>query len=274
MMERNPERLKEIAKEIRKQSLIMTNKAGSGHPGGSLSCAEILSVLFFYAMRFDSKNPKWADRDRFIMSKGHATPGLYSAMAEAGFFPKEELATYRQLNSRLSGHAATSTPGVEICTGSLGQGLSVGNGIALAGKLDAKNYKVFVILGDGELQEGEIWEAAKSAAHYRLDNVIAIVDRNGLQQNGPTEKLMHLEPLADKFMAFGWHTIEVDGHNVRELMNAFDLASNIKGKPKMIIAKTVKGKGVSFMENVSGWHGKAPNAEQLQQALAEVEAMS
>ncbi|MBI2142446.1 transketolase [Candidatus Woesearchaeota archaeon] len=270
---KSTEELKAIAKEIRRQSLIMTNRANSGHPGGSLSCAEIMAVLFFRQMRYDARNPKWADRERFVMSKGHATPALYAAMAEAGFFPKEELKTYRQLNSRLQGHSSVYTPGIEICTGSLGQGLSVGNGMALAAKLDNKEYKVYVIMGDGELQEGEVWEAAKSAAHYRLDNVTAIVDRNGLQQNGPTEKLMRIEPLADKFMAFGWHTIEVDGHNVNELINAFELAGSIKGKPKAIIAKTVKGKGVSFMENVSAWHGKAPNEEQLKQALEEVEAM-
>ncbi len=272
-MQANVENLNAIAKEIRIQSLLMTNRAGSGHPGGSLSCAEILSVLFFYKMRYKPNDPKWAERDRFVMSKGHATPALYAAMAEAGFFPKEELVTYRCLNSRLQGHASIYTPGIDICTGSLGQGLSVGDGMAIAGKLDKKDYNVYVLMGDGELQEGQVWEAAKSAAHYKLDNVIAIVDRNGLQQNGPTEKLMHLEPLAEKFMAFGWHSIEVDGHNVQELMNALDLATNIKGKPKVIIARTIKGKGVSFMENVSSWHGKAPNDEQLKQALAEVEAM-
>ncbi|MBI3034558.1 transketolase [Candidatus Woesearchaeota archaeon] len=271
-MEKSADKLSMIANEIRKQSLIMINRAGSGHPGGSLSCAEILSVLFFYQMRYDTRNLKWDGRDRFVMSKGHATPGLYAAMAEAGFFPREELVTYRQLNSRLQGHASIYTPGVEICTGSLGQGLSVGNGMALAGKLDSKAYNVYVILGDGELQEGQVWEAAKSASHYKLDNVIAIVDRNGLQQNGPTEKLMGIEPLTDKFEAFGWHAIEIDGHNVRELMNAFDLAVKIRGKPKVIIAKTIKGKGVSFMEGVSSWHGKAPNAEQLKLALAEIEA--
>ena len=270
-MQRDPKRLREIAKELRRQSLIMTNRAGSGHPGGSLSAAEIMATLFFYAMKYDSKNPKWDGRDKFVMSKGHATPVLYAVMAEAGFFPKEELETYRKLDSRLQGHASVYTPGIEINTGSLGQGLSIGNGMALAAKLDGKDTHVFVIMGDGELQEGQVWEAAKSAAHYKLDNVIAIVDRNGLQQNGPTEKLMHIEPLADKFTAFGWHTIEVNGHDVNELMNAFDLAMKFKSKPKVIIAKTVKGKGVSFMENVSGWHGKAPNDEQLKAALAEVE---
>ena len=265
--------LKKIAKEIRKQSLIMINMAGSGHPGGSLSCADILSVLFMHQMKFDSKNPKWPDRDRFVMSKGHATPGLYAAMAEAGFFPKDELKTYRQLNSRLQGHASIYTPGIEICTGSLGQGLSVGDGIALAARLDGKKYNVYVILGDGELQEGQNWEAAKSAAHYNVDNLIAIVDRNGLQQNGPTEKLMRIEPLADKFRAFGWHVVDCDGHDVESLMSAFEEVSKVSGKPKVIIARTVKGKGVSFMENVSSWHGKAPDAEQLKKALAEVEAM-
>lgn len=238
-----------------------------------MSAAEILSVLFFRQMKFDAKNPKWPDRDRFVMSKGHATPALYAAMAEAGFFPKEDLKTYRQLNSRLQGHSSIYTPGIDVCTGSLGQGLSVGNGMALAGKLDGKPYDVYVVMGDGELQEGQVWEAARSAAHYRLDNVIAIVDRNGLQQNGPTEKLMRIEPVAEKFAAFGWYTSEVDGHDVQELCNAFDLALTIRGRPKVVIARTVKGKGVSFMENVSSWHGKAPNAEQLRQALAEVEAM-
>lgn len=270
---RTPEELRAFAKEIRLQSLLMANRAGSGHPGGSLSAAEILSVLFFRQMKFDAKNPKWPDRDRFVMSKGHATPALYAAMAEAGFFPKEDLKTYRQLNSRLQGHSSIYTPGIDVCTGSLGQGLSVGNGMALAGKLDGKPYDVYVVMGDGELQEGQVWEAARSAAHYRLDNVIAIVDRNGLQQNGPTEKLMRIEPVAEKFAAFGWHTSEVDGHDVQELCNAFDLALTIRGRPKVVIARTVKGKGVSFMENVSSWHGKAPNAEQLRQALAEVEAM-
>ncbi|MBI2133292.1 transketolase [Candidatus Woesearchaeota archaeon] len=266
------DRLKKAAKEIRKQSLIMTHDAGSGHPGGSLSCAEILSALFFYKMKYNPKDPKWPDRDRIVMSKGHASPALYAALSEAGFFPKEELKTYRQLNSRLQGHASIYTPSIDICTGSLGQGLSVGNGIAMAGKLDSKSYNVYVIMGDGELQEGQVWEAAKSAAHYKLDNIIAIVDRNGLQQNGPTEKLMRIEPLAEKFHAFGWHTIEVDGHNISELVNGLDLATSIKGKPKVVIAKTIKGKGVSFMENVSSWHGKAPNDDQLKQALSEVEA--
>ncbi len=269
-MHKSIEELKLIAKKIRIHSLNMTNRAGSGHPGGSLSSAEIMSVLFFYQMKYEPKNPAMST-DRFIMSKGHATPALYSTMALAGFFPEEELSTYRQLNSRLSGHPTTKLPGIEVCTGSLGQGLSVGNGIALANKLDNRPGFVYVIMGDGELQEGQVWEAAKSAAHYKLENVIAIVDRNGLQQNGPTEKLMRIEPVVAKFEAFGFHVIDVDGHDVKQLMDAFDLAVKITGKPKIIIARTVKGKGVSFMENVSGWHGKAPNDEELKKALAEVQ---
>ncbi len=245
----------------------MTFEVKSGHPGGSLSAAEIITALFFYKMRYDPKNPKLPERDRFILSKGHAAPALYAALAMAGFFPEEELLTLRKPGSRLQGHPSISTPGIEICTGSLGQGLSVANGIALAGKLDKKDYHVYVLMGDGEIQEGCVWEAAMSSSQYKLNNLTAIIDRNRIQQTGNTEDIMGLEPLKDKWKAFGWHVMETNGHDFSGIINALNVVSD---KPKVIIANTIKGKGVSFMENRAGWHGVAPNQEEFRKALEEL----
>ncbi len=221
-------------------------------------------------MKYDAKNPQMPDRDRFILSKGHCTPLLYSVLADVGYFPKEELATYRRLG-RLTGHPNPKLPGVDIATGSLGQGLSVGHGMALAGKLDGKDYHVYVVLGDGELQEGSIWETVMSAAHYKSDNLIAIVDNNKVAQDNMTNDLKQIEPLDAKFEAFGWHTIRIDGHSIPDIIDALEAAVEIKGKPVVIIADTIKGKGVSFMENTPKWHGKAPNEEQMKQAIEELE---
>ncbi len=257
--------------QIRRHIIRMLGEARSGHPGGSLSAADIVTTLFFYEMRVDPQNPKWPDRDRFILSKGHAVPVLYAALAERGYFPVEELLTLRKLNSRLQGHPSMKhLPGVEMSTGSLGQGLSAANGMALAGKLDGRDYRVYVLLGDGEIQEGQVWEAAMAAAHYKLDKVTAFLDHNGLQIDGPICEIMCPEPVADKWRAFGWHVEEIDGHNYREIIKALAKAREVKGKPTMIVARTIKGKGVSFMENQVGWHGNAPNAEQTKQALEEL----
>ncbi len=257
--------------KIRQHIIRMLGEAKSGHPGGSLSSADIVTTLYFYEMNIDSKNPAWPERDRFVLSKGHAAPVLYAALAEKGFFPLEELQTLRKLNSRLQGHPSMKhLPGVEMSTGSLGQGLSAANGLALAGKLDGRNYRVYVILGDGEIQEGQVWEAAMAAAHYKLDNVTAFLDHNGLQIDGPVCEVMCPEPVTDKWRSFGWHVEEINGHNFSEIINALDKAKKMKGKPTMIVANTIKGKGVSFMENQVGWHGTAPNAEQVIQALAEL----
>ncbi|AIS53033.1 transketolase subunit A [Thermoanaerobacter kivui] len=264
--------LKQKAKEIRIDIINMLAEAGSGHPGGSLSCADILTVLYFDKMNVKPDNPKWEDRDRLVLSKGHAAPALYAVLAEKGFFPKEELKTLRKLGSILQGHPdMKSTPGLDMTTGSLGQGLSAANGMALAGKLDKKGYRVYVILGDGELQEGQIWEAAMTAAHYKLDNLTAILDFNGLQIDGPNREVKNIEPVNEKFKAFGWHVIEIDGHDFDQIDKAIEEAKATKGKPILIIAHTIKGKGVSFMENQLGWHGSAPNEEQRQKAIQELE---
>ena len=259
--------LENKAKKIRRHIIEMIAEVGSGHPGGSLSATDIITTLFFNMMRYNADNPEWEDRDRFVLSKGHAAPALYAALAEAGFFPINELKNLRKINSILQGHPSIITPGVEICSGSLGQGLSVANGMALAGKIDKKDYHVYVLLGDGEVQEGQIWEAAMSAAHYKLDNLTAILDRNELQIDGKTEDVMGLEPLTDKWRAFGWDVIEVNGHSFDELINAMNKKSK---KPKMIIAHTIKGKGVSFMENNIDFHGKAPTKEEAEKALEEL----
>jgi len=259
--------LKGISKKIRKSILEMLYKAGSGHPGGSLSATDILVALYFHKMKIDSENPKLKDRDRFVLSKGHACPLLYAILAELGFFPKEELDKLRKIDSLLQGHPSFSTPGVEVNTGSLGQGLSIANGMALACRLDNLKNKVYVLLGDGEVQEGQIWEAAMTAAHYKLDNLIAILDHNGLQIDGFVKDVKNVEPLKDKFQAFGWEVIEIDGHNFEEIIKALDDADKIK-KPVMIIANTIKGKGVKFMENKCEWHGKTPCKEELDKALS------
>lgn len=263
--------LQKIANKIRIDIIEMTYEAQSGHPGGSLSAADILTVLYFKEMNVDPNNPRWEDRDRLVMSKGHATPVWYAALAEKGFIPKEELKTFRKIDSRLQGHPnMNDTPGVDMTTGSLGQGLSAANGMAIAGKLNNKDYRVYAVLGDGECQEGQIWEAAMSAAHYKLDNLTAILDHNGLQIDGPNEEIKNIEPIEDKWKAFGWYTIRINGHDMQQIIDAMDKAKEIKGKPTMIIANTVKGKGVSFMENQVGWHGTAPNKEQMEKAIAEL----
>jgi transketolase len=266
--------IKEKAAVVRRHIIESIGKAGSGHPGGSLSGTEILTALYFGdILRVKPKEPNWPDRDRFVLSKGHAAPLLYSVLAEKGFFPVEVLSTLRQLGSILQGHPdARKTPGVEVSTGSLGQGLSIAVGMAIAGQLDKKDYKVWALLGDGECQEGQIWEAAMAASHYKLDNLKAIVDHNHLQIDGPIEQVMSPEPLGDKFLAFGWEVFDVDGHDVPELLRVFRKAKVVKGKPCAIIAETVKGKGVSFMEGNKDWHGKAPSADQVKMAVRELVA--
>lgn len=274
-MDRNTlEELKTKAKSIRKNIINMLTEAKSGHPGGSLSGVEILTYLYFKEMNIDPKEPNKFDRDRLVLSKGHAAPLLYGTLAEKGYFPKEELMKLRKINSMLQGHPdMKDTPGVDMSTGSLGQGLSAANGMALAGKLDKKDYRVFVLIGDGELQEGQIWEAAMTAAHYGLDNATAFIDNNGLQIDGFNKDVMNVEPIKEKWKAFGWHTINIDGHDFEQIENAVKEAKSIKGKPTAIIAKTIKGKGVSFMENIADWHGVAPNKEQSEKALKELEVM-
>lgn len=263
--------LEQIACQIRIHIINMLEKSQSGHPGGSLSSAEILTALYFKEMNIDPTNPKWEDRDRFVLSKGHAAPVLYAALAEKGFFPKEELNNLRKVNSMLQGHPdMKGTPGVDMTTGSLGQGLSAAGGMALAGKIDKKDYRVYSIIGDGESQEGLIWEAAMFAAHYKLDNLTVFLDNNGLQIDGTNDEVMNIEPIDEKFKAFGWNVLKIDGHSIDEIIKAIEEAKNTKGKPTMIIAKTFKGKGVSFMENQVGWHGKAPSYEDACKALTEL----
>jgi len=236
------------ANEIRKLAIDMIYNAQSGHPGGSLSSADILSALYFKVLRVDPKNPRWEERDRFVLSKGHASAAYYAALALRGFFPLEDLKTFRKIGSMLQGHPTIHVPGVDMTTGSLGQGFSNSLGMALSAKIDKKDYLVYVLLGDGECNEGIVWEAALSAAHNNLDNLIAILDRNMYQLDGATEKILSLEPLQDKFKAFGWNVFNVDGHNIEEILNAIDMAKRRNGKPNMIIARTIKGKGVSFMK--------------------------
>lgn len=278
MTEPQEELIRELeakAKTIRKDIISMLAEAGSGHPGGSLSSVEIVTTLYFNVLRLRPEEPLWQDRDRFVLSKGHAAPLLYAALAERGFFPVDELLTLRKLGSRLQGHPAWGMlPGVEASTGSLGQGLSIGLGMALAGRLDQRDYRVYVLLGDGESQEGQVWEAAMAAAHYRAGNLTAILDYNGLQIDGPIEKVMSPLPLPDKWRAFGWEVREVDGHDFRDLLTAFDWVQRVNDKPSMIIAHTIKGKGVSFMEGMVDWHGKAPNQKLAGQALEEIGAES
>ncbi len=263
--------LESIAKRVRRHSIRMIYQAGSGHPGGSLSGTDIMVALYFHIMKHDPKRPDWVDRDRFVLSKGHAAPALYAVLAESGYFPVEELDTLRKMGSRLQGHPCMGkTPGIEMSTGSLGHGLAAGNGMALAAKLDRKLYRIYVLLGDGEMDVGETWEALMLASHYKLDNVTAYVDRNKLQLDGPTEKIMSLEPLADKWKAFGWHVIEINGHNMKEIIHATNEAKSIKGKPTVVICHTIKGKGVSYMEGTLSFHGKAPNDQEYQQAMKEL----
>jgi transketolase len=268
-----PEELRAKARDIRKHVVRMVGAASSGHPGGSLSAADIVTVLYFNEMNIRPNDPEWPERDRFVLSKGHAAPVLYAALAEAGYFPVDELITLRRIDSHLQGHPSMrSTPGVEMSTGSLGQGLSAACGMAIAAKLDGATRRVYVLLGDGELEEGQIWEAAMTAAHRRLDNLTAFVDANGLQIDGPVAEIKSMERIGERFAAFGWHVVEIDGHDIAAIMAALAEARRIQGRPTVVVARTVKGKGVSFMENQVGWHGTAPKPDQVQAALAELDA--
>ena len=263
--------LKEIARNIRKDIVSMIHASKSGHPGGSLSAVEILKDLYFDEMNIDPNNCKMEDRDRFVLSKGHAAPVLYATLAHKGYFDRDELKGLRKINRMLQGHPdMKGTPGVEMSTGSLGQGFSVACGMAMASKLDNAPWKVYTLLGDGEVQEGIVWEAAMSAAHYKLDNMVAFLDYNGLQIDGKTEDVMNLGSIVDKFKAFGWNVIEIDGHDFDQIFAALDMAKETVGKPTMIVAKTIKGKGISFMENEAGWHGTAPSDNDLERALVEL----
>lgn len=260
--------LEKKARRIREDIVEEVYSAKSGHPGGSLSVADILTVLYFREMNINPENPNWEDRDRFVLSKGHCSPALYSCLANRGFFSVEDLKSFRNINSYLQGHPdKNKVPGVDMTTGSLGQGLSAANGIAIAGKMDQKTYRVYCVLGDGEIEEGQIWEAAMAANKYKLDNLCVIVDNNNLQIDGTIEEVMSSYPIDEKFRSFGFQVINIDGHNIEEIIKAFEVAREVKGKPTCIIAKTVKGKGVDFMENQAGWHGKAPDEEQYKQAM-------
>ncbi|MEW6570960.1 MAG: transketolase [Nitrospirota bacterium] len=263
--------LKEKARNLRIDILKMLTDAGSGHTGGSLSAADIVAALYFYKIRHDPGEPRWTERDRFILSKGHAAPLLYAALALCGYFDKALLKTLRKLGSPLQGHpCSTMLPGVEISTGSLGQGLSIANGIALGLRLDGLISRVYCLLGDGEIQEGQVWEAAMTASHYRLDNLCAIIDNNGLQIDGYCCDVMQIEPIVLKWEAFGWHVIDINGHDMKAIVNALDEAETIKNKPTMIVARTIKGKGVSFFEGKARYHGIAPTKEELDMALKEI----
>ena len=263
--------LKEKARELRVEAIRMIHTAGSGHPGGSLSIADVMAVLYFDEMRIDVENPTWENRDRFILSKGHVCPIWYAALAMKGFFPMKELATLRKLGSKLQGHPdMKKVKGIDMTTGSLGNGLGIGVGMAKAAKIGPRDYRVYVVVGDGETQEGAIWEAAMSAAHYKLDNLIVIIDKNNLQVDGFVKDIMGIDPIDKKFKAFGFHVLTIDGHDVEQICDAFAKARQAKEKPTCIIAKTIKGKGVSFMENVCAWHGTAPNDEQYEIAMQEL----
>ena len=263
-----------IANKVRKHALTGVYNAQAGHPGGSLSISDLLALLYFEVMNVDPKNPDMADRDRLVLSKGHTAPALYGTLAERGFFPVEDVATLRKIDSYLQGHPdMKNIPGVDMSTGSLGQGVSVAGGMALSAKLDKKDYRVYAILGDGELEEGQVWEQAMFAPHYKLDNLTIFVDFNGLQIDGDITKVMNPTPIDKKFEAFGWNVIVCDAHNFDELLDAINKAKACKGKPTAVIMKSVKGKNVSFMENNAAWHGSAPNEEQYNQAIAELDAI-
>ncbi len=269
--EYTPEELKRKANELRLHVIEMTYEAGSGHPGGSLSSADLIATLYFSVMRHDPKNPDWDGRDRFVLSKGHVAPVLYAALAECGYFPVEDLKTLRKMGSKLQGHPVRGkVPGVEMSTGSLGQGLSMASGIALAGKMDNKDYYTYCLLGDGELQSGQNWEAAMFAEQYKLSRLIAFVDRNRLQIEGDTEKVMALDSLTEKFLAFGWNVYEIDGHNISHILGAIKVAKENTDGPSVIVMNTVKGKGVSFMENNAGFHGRACKPDEYEKAVAEL----
>jgi len=263
--------LEETARLLRRHILKMTHQVQSGHPGGSMSACDVVTALYFHVLRVDPENPTWEDRDRFVLSKGHACPVLYAALAERGFFPVPELMTFRRLNSRLQGHPEMgTTPGVENAAGAEGQGLSFSVGLALAARLDRKAWRTYCLMGDGEQDVGQTWEAALAAAKYHLDSLCAIIDRNGIQQEGRTEEILPIEPLADKWKAFGWNVLTINGHDMRQVLHALDEAHAHKGQPTVIIAKTTKGRGVSFMENVVRYHGAATSDEDLKRALAEL----
>jgi transketolase len=260
-----------MAKTLRRHIITMIGKANSGHPGGSLSAVEIVAALYFRVLRHDPDNPRWPERDRFILSKGHAAPVLYAALIECGYLAADQLLTLRQLDSCLQGHTDCHlTAGVEMSAGSLGQGLSFAVGVSLSARLDSLPYKVYVLLGDGECDEGQVWEAAMAAANFKTDNIIAIVDRNGIQLDGWTKDIMNIEPFADKWKGFGWEVFEVDGHNISKVVETLEKAKAVKGKPSVVIAHTIKGKGVSFMENNPDFHGKAPTPAEVEKALQEV----
>ena len=258
------------ARQIRRLIIQMLACAGSGHPGGSLSATDLITALYFNVLRFNPGDPQWPDRDRFHMSKGHCCPLWYAVLAQSGYFPKEKLFTLRKLGSMLQGHPDRKTPGIESASGSLGQGLSIALGMSLAARVDNKDYRVYVLLGDGEVQEGNVWEAAMACGHFACSNICAILDSNGCQIDGRCEDIMGLEPLAAKWQAFGWQVIEIDGHNMQQILAAYAQAKTIKDKPSIIIARTVKGKGVSFMEGVVGFHGRAPTQEEARKALEEL----
>lgn len=265
--------LQKYALKIRLGAVTAVHAASSGHPGGSLSIAEILSYLYFKEMRINPENPQDPDRDRFVLSKGHCAPGLYAALANRGYFPVEHLTTFRNIDSDLQGHPnMNDTPGVDMTTGSLGLGISAACGMALSGKIRNKDYRVYAVLGDGEIEEGQVWEAALFAAHYKLDNLTAFIDVNGLQIDGPTKEVMNTDPVDEKFKAFGWNVITIDGHDLDAIENAVNSAKECKGKPTVVVCKCIKGKDVSYMENQCGWHGKAPNDEEFEQAKSELEA--
>lgn len=263
--------LKRLSAEIKLGALEAVWSASSGHPGGSLSISDILAYLYFVEMKIDPKNPNWENRDRFVLSKGHTAPAYYAALALRGYFPREDLKTFRQVDSYLQGHPdMKGTPGVDMTTGSLGLGISAAAGMAISGKIYDKNYRVYAMLGDGELGEGQVWEAAMFSAHYKLDNLCAFVDWNGLQIDGPITEVMDSTPIDKKFEAFGWHVISIDAHDFEQIAAALEEAKTVKGQPTVIIAKSIKGKGVSYMENQVSWHGSAPNNEQYEQGVKEI----
>jgi transketolase len=268
-------RLREISGRMRVAIIEMLTKAGSGHPGGSLSAIDIVVALYFARLRHDPKRPDWLERDRFVLSKGHGAPALYAVMAEAGYFPKAELYTLRQLGSRLQGHPVnTALPGIEACTGSLGQGLSVAQGMALASKMEGNRFHVYCMIGDGESQEGQIWEAAMSAGNFKLDTLTVFLDYNRGQIDGPVQDVMDIEPIEQKWRAFKWNVLRIDGHDFEQILGAIDQARATHGRPTIIVSDTVKGKGVSFMEHQIAWHGAAPNKDQATKALEDLRALN
>ena len=273
MNDQEKKQLALTACKVRMGIIESTHAAKCGHPGGSLSAADLFTCLYFKEMNVDPKNPKWEERDRFVLSKGHTAPGLYAALAHRGFFPVEDLLTLRKIDSYLQGHPnMNSVPGVDMSTGSLGQGISAACGMALAAKVKGKTHRVYTLLGDGESQEGQVWEACMLAGHYKLDNLCVIIDNNGLQIDGDVAKVMSPYPIVDKLEAFGFHTQAIDGHDLDAIVAALETAKTVKGQPSAIVMKTVKGKGVSFMENLASWHGVAPNDEQYEQAMKELKA--